>query len=170
MRKRLLSAALACAVLALIMLAIAYRTALADPIVREARLALLPPGERPLRLVLLSDIHVAGPDMPPGRLARLVALVNAQRPDLVLIAGDFVSDKRVATRTYDFEMATRPLAGLRARLGTYAVLGNHDRWRNTAQAHAALAKAGIACWTIRRRGWGRSRSAGSPTLSRAATT
>lgn len=143
MRKRLLSAALACAALALIVLAVAYRTALADPIVRKARLALLPPGERPLRLILLSDIHVAGPDMPPERLDRLVAIVNAERPDLVLIAGDFVSDKRIASRIYDFEMATRPLAGLRARLGIYAVLGNHDHWRNTAQAHAALAKVGI---------------------------
>ena len=57
-----------------------------------------PAGRRARRRsgrVLISDIHVAGPDMPPARLARIVAQVNALRPDIVLIAGDFVSDKRI---------------------------------------------------------------------------
>lgn len=124
-------------------LTVAYRTATADPVIREAHLAILPPGERPLHVLLLSDIHVAGPDMPPERLAHLVAIANAQRPDLVLIAGDFVSDKRTATRFYAFDPGTRPLAALRPRLGVVAVLGNHDHWRSTRQAHVALAKAGV---------------------------
>ncbi|HST36178.1 MAG TPA: metallophosphoesterase, partial [Allosphingosinicella sp.] len=97
----------------------------------------------PIRAVLISDIHVAGPDMPPARLARIVARINALRPDLVLIAGDFVSDKRLSTRHYGQAEAAAPLAGLRARLGTFAVMGNHDHWRNGAEAHRALAAAGV---------------------------
>jgi predicted MPP superfamily phosphohydrolase len=122
-----------------------YWTAIADPVVREAEIALpgWPAGAPPLRAVLISDLHVAGPDMPPARLERIVAQVNALRPDLVLIAGDFISDKRLSTRLYSQAEAAAPLAGLRARLGTVAVLGNHDHWRDAAGARAALAAARV---------------------------
>jgi predicted MPP superfamily phosphohydrolase len=64
-------------------------------------------------------------------------------PDLVLIAGDLVSDRRIASRHYDLAEAVRPLAGLRARRGVFAVLGNHDHWRNAGQARKELAAAGV---------------------------
>lgn len=103
----------------------------------------MPGLERPLRAVLISDIHVGGPDMPPARVERIVAQVNALAPDLVLIAGDLITDKRLATRHYSMAEAVAPLAGLRPRIGTYAVLGNHDHWRDARQARAALRRAGI---------------------------
>jgi predicted MPP superfamily phosphohydrolase len=123
----------------------AYWTAVADPVVRAAELGLpgWPAGAPPVRAVLISDLHVAGPDMPPERLARIVAQVNALRPDLVLIAGDFISDKRVSTRHYSQAEAAAPLAWLRAPLGAFAVLGNHDHWRDAAGARAALAAAHV---------------------------
>ncbi|HEX8640730.1 MAG TPA: metallophosphoesterase [Allosphingosinicella sp.] len=123
----------------------AYWTAISDPVVRRAQVALRdwPAGAPPVRAVLVSDIHVAGPDMPPSRLQRIVGQINALRPDLVLIAGDLVSDKRFATRIYSLAEAVAPLARLRSRLGSYAVLGNHDHWRNADEARAALRKAGI---------------------------
>lgn len=123
----------------------AYWTAIADPVVREAALALpgWPAGAPPVRAVLISDLHVAGPDMPPARLERIVERINALRPDLVLIAGDFISDKRTSTRHYAQAEAAAPLAGLRARLGVVAVLGNHDHWRDSAGARAALAAAHV---------------------------
>lgn len=136
------------AAIALIGLAVtgwAYWTAVSDPVVREAAAALpgWPEGAAPVTAVLISDLHVAGPDMPPSRLARIVAQINALRPDIVLIAGDLVSDKRLATRHYGFAEALAPLRGLRARLGSFAVMGNHDHWRGTAEAHRALAQAGV---------------------------
>jgi predicted MPP superfamily phosphohydrolase len=81
--------------------------------------------------------------MPPSRLVRLVDRMNALAPDLVLLAGDFVSDRRFSTRRYPLREAVAPLAALRAPLGRIAVLGNHDHWRNAAEARAALAAAGI---------------------------
>jgi predicted MPP superfamily phosphohydrolase len=143
-RFRLALALLAAA--GLILLVVAYWTALTDPVVRRAELLLLPPNaaEAELRLVLISDIHVAGPDMPPERLVRIVGRINALRPDAVLIAGDLVSDKTVATRTYSLDEAVAPLRGLRARLGVFAVLGNHDHWRDGDAARRALRRAGIA--------------------------
>lgn len=123
----------------------AYRTAVSDPVVRHAELELLPPNspEKQLRILLLSDIHVAGPDMPPERLRRIVRQANALRPDVALIAGDFISDKRIATRRFSFSDAVAPLRDLHSRLGTFAVLGNHDHWRSATAARSALRSAGV---------------------------
>lgn len=103
-----------------------------DPVVRRIELALeVPDGPRkPGRIVLLADLHVAGPDMPPERLERIVSQVNALKPDLVLMAGDFVSDKRTATRHYTVKEAITPLAALDPQATKLAVPGNHDHWRD----------------------------------------
>jgi len=128
-----------------LLLVFSYWTAVSDPVVRNARIAVAgwPPGAPPLRLLLLSDVHVGGPDMPPARLRRIVGQINRLEPDLVLIAGDLVTDKRLATRYYSHDEAVAPLAALRPRLATVAVLGNHDHWRDAAAARRALAQAGI---------------------------
>ena len=133
------------AVLGLVLLGYAYWTAISDPVVRRAEIGLpgWPEGAPPLRAVLISDIHVAGPDMPPSRLERIVAQINALEPDIVLIAGDLVSDKGTATRFYGFMEAMAPLAGSRSRLGSFAVMGNHDHWRSSVEAHRALAAARV---------------------------
>lgn len=79
----------------------------------------------PTRIVLLSDLHVAIPGDSPARLRATVAQVNRLHPDLVLIAGDFLSTGSLALPASPAD-AVAPLAGLRAPLGTVAVLGNHD--------------------------------------------
>lgn len=131
--------------LALGVLLYAYREAVADPVVRRVAVDLpgWPAGAPPVRALLLSDIHVGGPDMPPGRLAGIVEAVNALQPDIVLLAGDFISDKRSGTREYAYPVALAPLKALSPRLGTFAVLGNHDHWRNAAAARAALRATGV---------------------------
>lgn len=104
--------------------------ALRDPVVRRANVAMpdWPRGAAPLRVVLLADVHVGPPDMPSSRLKRIVGQVNALDPDLVLIAGDFISDKRWR-RLENFAEAIAPLGELQASRGIYAVQGNHDHWR-----------------------------------------
>jgi predicted MPP superfamily phosphohydrolase len=82
----------------------------------EIGLANWPDGAAPVRAVLISDIHVAGPDMPPERLARIVEQINGLAPDIVLIAGDLISEKGVATRLYSMADAIRPLGKLEPRL------------------------------------------------------
>jgi predicted MPP superfamily phosphohydrolase len=131
--------------IALAVLTFAYGTAISEPRVRATQVELrgLPNDAPPIRMLLLSDIHVAGPDMPPERLARIIRQARRLRPDIVLIAGDFVSDKHVRTRSYSFVEAVAPLSRLGPPLGTFAVLGNHDHWRNSAEARSALAGVGI---------------------------
>ncbi len=122
-----------------------YSVATRNPVVRRASVEMRdwPPGAPPIRVALLSDIHVAGPDMPPSRLARIVGQVNRLQPDLILLAGDFISDKRTATRRYSAAAAIAPLASLKAPLGVVTALGNHDHWRGRAEIVAALRGAGI---------------------------
>jgi predicted MPP superfamily phosphohydrolase len=122
-----------------------YIEATSTPRVRRTTVALpdWPANTPPLTVLLISDIHVAGPDMPPQRLARIVEQINRLKPDLVLIAGDFVSDKGIATRHYDTPGSIAPLASLRSRLGTVAVLGNHDHWRDADASRQALRRAGV---------------------------
>ena len=140
MLRRLLILSALLGLAGLLLLAWGYREATADPVVRHAAIGMAgwPAGAAPVRALLVSDIHVAGPDMPPERLRRIVAQINALAPDIVLIAGDLVSDKRTATRFYAMDEAVAPLAGLRPRLGSIAVLGNHDHWRDAEAAAAAL--------------------------------
>ena len=130
----------------LAILAWSYQTAASEPVIHRTEVSLLPAAaaEKELRLLLISDIHVAGPDMPPQRLARIVGRMNKLRPDIVLIAGDLVSDKKLSTRKYSVDEAVAPLAALRARIGTFAVLGNHDHWRDAGNVRKALKQAGIS--------------------------
>jgi hypothetical protein len=87
-----------------------------------------------LRVAHLTDLHVGA--VTPMRVQRAaVALTNAERPDLVLITGDFVCH---GTRYLD-ELAS-VIAGFEAPV--VAVLGNHDHWSGAAAVRRALERAG----------------------------
>lgn len=131
--------------LAVALLAKGYWNATRDPNIRTAsvRVAKWPEGQRPLRVLLLSDIHVAGPDMPPSRLERLVEQFNRLTPDLILIAGDVVSQKRLATRFYSAREIVAPLAGLKAPLGVIVAPGNHDHWSDPDALRNELEAVGL---------------------------
>ena len=122
-----------------------YWNATRDPVVRTAVVAVAdwPTGQAPIKILLLSDVHVSTPDMSPARLTRLVGQLNRVKPDLVVIAGDLISGKRFATRHHTPDEIAAPLAGFRAPLGIVAVLGNHDFWHDAPAQAAALRKRGI---------------------------
>jgi predicted MPP superfamily phosphohydrolase len=77
-----------------------------------------------MSIVQLTDIHM-GPFMPREELAACVAAVNRLLPDLVALTGDFVS-----YHEEEVEPCVDVLAGLKARYGVYACLGNHDVYAN----------------------------------------
>jgi uncharacterized protein len=127
------------------LLAKGYWNATQPPLIRTAHIAIpeWPTSLPPLRILHVSDIHVAGPDMPPARLSQIVARFNTLKPDIVLIAGDLVSEKRLATHIYSSSEIVAPLGGLRARFGVIAVLGNHDHWFDPQALRTDLEKQGI---------------------------
>jgi predicted MPP superfamily phosphohydrolase len=100
-----------------------------------------PPG---LKVAVASDWHFTRRwlhVMTVERARGLVEQINASQPDVVLLPGDFISD-RDWPGTAEDEIAA-VLGGLKARLGVYAVLGNHDWWHDGARFTAALRKHGI---------------------------
>ena len=143
--------------LGLAFIAKGFWNATCDPIVRTASVAVAdwPADAPPLKILLISDLHVSTPDMTPARLTRLVGQLNALKPDLVVIAGDLISGKRFATRHHTPDEIAAPLAGLKAPLGTVAVLGNHDIWHDAPAQAAALRRRGITVLdnSAVRRGW-----------------
>jgi predicted MPP superfamily phosphohydrolase len=96
-----------------------------------------------MRIALLSDLHVGSPHNDLDKLAEVVRRTNEARPDLVLILGDLVIQDVIGGRFVPPEKIAPELGRLRAPLGVYAVLGNHDRWLDARRVLGALAKAGI---------------------------
>ena len=146
MLRRLGLAALVAVLAGLLVLALGYSNARADPIVREAYVGVpgWPEGEPPMKVLALSDVHVAGPDMPPERVRRTARRLNRLSPDLILVAGDLISEKRTATRHYTEEEVVAPFAACEARLGVVVAPGNHDHWVDLAAMTKALEARGIA--------------------------
>lgn len=102
-----------------------------------------PAGRPPLRLALISDLHVGGPHVSPRTVDRVVERANAEEPDGVLLLGDFVDHEVALGGEVSPEPMAHALAGLRAPLGSAAVLGNHDWGFGGERVGAALRKAGI---------------------------
>ena len=79
-------------------------------------------GKKELRIVMASDLHL-GSIIGSGRLAKFVELINAQQPDIVLLAGDIVDGD---IRPVIAKNMHEKLQQLQAPMGVYAVLGNHE--------------------------------------------
>ena len=124
----------------------------ADPVVRRATIVLPDwPAEAPAaHVVLISDIHIGTIAMGAGRLTRIVGQVNALKPDLVLIAGDFIygHERDGAARFSDPMIA--PLAMLRARLGVVAVLATTITGRDRRRCATSWRAQKSRSSTIRR--------------------
>lgn len=73
------------------------------------------------RIVQLSDLHIGSWQGNTPAIRKLVDLVNAQQPDLIVFTGDLVNHRAVELN--DFQEI---LAGLKAGDGVYSILGNHD--------------------------------------------
>jgi uncharacterized protein len=89
------------------------------------------------RIVQISDLH-AGDGTTRTQLEHVVAAVNAQNPDLVVITGDHIT--RIPKQHLDL---LDTLAQLHPRDRTISIFGNHDVYSNPALLGQVLRKAGI---------------------------
>lgn len=100
----------------------------------------------PLRVGIISDTHVAAPHMDVARVRGLVDRMNAERPDVVVLLGDYAGGHepaavRAAPDTSGVLQGVEAFSGLESPLGTWAVLGNHDSWFDEAAVAAALRRS-----------------------------
>jgi uncharacterized protein len=92
------------------------------------------PISSPLKVAVASDWHFTKNPlwrvMTVERARAIVADINAAKPDVILIPGDLIADidyKPTLAHTAEEEIAL-VLSELRAPLGVYVTLGNHDWW------------------------------------------
>lgn len=76
-----------------------------------------------MKVVLLADLHL-GYNVGLAQMERMVARVNEQDADAVVIAGDIFDNAWEAVE--EPEQIAAVLRGIRSRYGVYAVYGNHD--------------------------------------------
>ena len=106
-----------------------------DPIVVRRAVA-LPAGARPLRIVFASDLHV-GPTTSAALLDRTFERIRAERPDVLLLGGDYVFLHDTPARLHRLRQLITSV-----RCPAFAVLGNHDLWADDRAITAALEDAG----------------------------
>ena len=97
-----------------------------------------------LKIVAISDVHGGSNYIDEAKLRKVVELANAQNADLIVLLGDYVSQKGGATHPLRMPIETiaENLQGLTAKYGVFAVLGNHDGWYSDAFVGAALRNIG----------------------------
>ena len=92
-----------------------------------------------LRIAMASDIHLSTVGA-RSRLAKLVESINALEPDIILLPGDIVDESMTAAEE---SRLTAIFRQLRAPLGVFAVLGNHEYYSGLEESLAFLRASGI---------------------------
>jgi hypothetical protein len=103
----------------------------------------LPLAFQGTRIAFLTDIH-HGPYTDISYVQNIVRTTNLLQPDLILLGGDYsLRDPKYIGPC--FEM----LAHLRAPMGVYGVLGNHDYWHGLKETREGFKSAKITELTNR---------------------
>ena len=112
----------------------------------ELKLPQMPPAFDGFKIALLSDLHF-GPYTGEREINSAVEAVNRLSADLVALLGDFVSEPLIGdkkTAASKAEPCAQLLTRLRSRLGSFAVLGNHDVFTDPHIVAGALKSHGIS--------------------------
>ncbi|MGH7739979.1 MAG: metallophosphoesterase [bacterium] len=107
-----------------------------EVIEQEVRLSGWPKAWDGLSLVQISDIHV-GKFIHPAYLKFVVEQARKLKPDFFALTGDFISFAK------DVPLIRNIFKSLKAPLGVYAVLGNHDHWADAPALAKVLKKDGV---------------------------
>lgn len=87
----------------------------------------LPPALDGLVIAQLTDFHFK-PDKDEQMIAKAVATVNAAKPDIIALTGDFITESPTV-----FAPLMSVLSGLEAKHGIYGIMGNHDGWHQSTR-------------------------------------
>jgi predicted MPP superfamily phosphohydrolase len=102
---------------------------------------LTPPGwpaGRRLTITAIADLHAGGPNMGLERVRQVVDAGNVLKSDLIVLMGDYFATHKFVTEVVPNEAWSEELGRLRAPLGVYSILGNHDWWYGVDGVRKAL--------------------------------
>ncbi|MEU0676355.1 metallophosphoesterase [Streptomyces sp. NPDC006172] len=100
-------------------------------------LAKLPRAAHGYRIAVVSDIHL-GPVLGRDFARKVVDTINGTQPDLIAVVGDLVDGS-----VKDLGPAAAPLAGLKARHGSFFVTGNHEYFSGAEQWVEEVRRLGL---------------------------
>ncbi len=92
-----------------------------------------------LKLAVATDVHL-GTIISTKRLTKMVNLINSQKPDVILFAGDIVDEDLAPVISQNLGSL---LTKLEAPLGVFGTTGNHEYIGGAAAAVEYLSKHGI---------------------------
>ena len=81
----------------------------------------LPQSFRRLKIIHISDMHLGSFKRKFDQIAKAVEMINEQEPDLIFFTGDLVNNFAEETEGW-----APVLSKMKAKIGKYSVLGNHD--------------------------------------------
>jgi uncharacterized protein len=96
------------------------------------------PVGRHLSMSVLADLHAGGPNMSTHHIRHVVDVANALRSDIIVLLGDYMATHRFITEHVPYEVWAQELGRLRAPLGVWAILGNHDWWQGVERVRRVL--------------------------------
>ena len=103
----------------------------------------LPKSFSGIRMAQISDIHMGG-WMDKERLQSVVDLLLEQKPELILITGDFLTGHGLeSSHKQAVDDLREVLSPLAYTVPTFAVLGNHDYWTDAQAVREMLASCSI---------------------------
>lgn len=102
-----------------------------------------------LRIGVITDTHVGAPHTDAARIRKVVARMNGQAPDLVVLLGDYVGDlepaaARTTAQRAEILRGMEAFRELKAPLGVIGVIGNHDVAYDEEGIARALTAAGVS--------------------------
>jgi len=96
-----------------------------------------------LRIAIIGDVHTGAWFIDDRKLQKIVDLTNQQQPDLVVLLGDYMVSNNWHGHRVEPEVTAAALKNIKAPLGVYAVLGNHDTWYSAEKVRHAFEQNGI---------------------------
>jgi uncharacterized protein len=96
------------------------------------------PAGRKFSITVIADLHAGGPDMPLANIQRIVDTANGLKSDVIVLLGDYIARYRFPVRRIPDPIWGAELGRLRAPLGVWAILGNHDWWYDLPGVRSAL--------------------------------
>ncbi|MHC1684003.1 MAG: metallophosphoesterase [Clostridiaceae bacterium] len=98
----------------------------------------IPESFEDFKILFVSDIHHST-TYSKKRVRALINKINMQKPDLILLGGDYVN-----RRSY-IQPLFKEMKNLKADHGVLGVLGNHDVFAEAKMVKDEMEKAGIKC-------------------------
>lgn len=96
-------------------------------------------GHKPLKIVAISDVHL-GYGTGRSLVRRYVKMINAQKPDIVLIVGDLIDN---STKPVKAKGLHKELDSIKATMGIYMVPGNHEHISRIRDCKELIAETSI---------------------------